>query len=222
MVPVAAAPGNAQAAASAPQGQQATQAANWVSTATDAPDPQNRLLPIPPYEKEAADTAASAPAARPGNPGGAAPSTVKPPTATPVDPTAPLQWSSGNPTPTTPNETIRSAQQSTTTTGQNVTVKREPVQENPPRIARYGHSQDYAQLRGQLEYVAKDRVWKLRYIPIHGQQDAYGGQFTLSEGAKLEAFQAGDYVTVEGSPTKENSAAGRAHYIPSRVAPLSP
>ena len=141
---------------------------------------------------------------------------VKPPKATPIDPTAPLQWSSGNPAPSAAPAVATTAH-TKPSTGQNVTVRREPVQQNPSRISRYGHTKDYTSVRGQLEYSAKDRVWIIRYIPIHGQQDAYGGQFVLSDRSKLEAFQAGDYVTIEGSIV---AAATKAEAGPTGDAPL--
>lgn len=240
MVPVAAKPGNATASNATTPG---AQPANWVSNASATADPQNRLQPIPPYEKEAtpgtpppatspsvaqpvaANTTAAAPQhATPPQPPAAspAPTSVKPPAATPIDPTAPLQWASGNPSPT-----AAATAQAKTVTGQNVTVRREPVQQNPPRIARFGHAKDYTRLRGQLEYSAQDRVWKIRYIPIHGQQDAYGGQFILSDRSKLEAFQVGDYVTIEGAIIATKTVAGNTggnvpQYAPHSVAPLSP
>ena len=220
MVPVAAKPGNATANNATTPG---AQPANWVSNASATADPQNRLQPIPPYEKEAV----------PGTPPPAANTTVAAvatpqhsippqPAATPIDPTAPLQWSSGNPSPT-----AAATAQAKTVTGQNVTVRREPVQQNPPRMARFGHAKDYTRLRGQLEYSAKDRVWKIRYIPIHGQQDAYGGQFILSDRSKLEAFQVGDYVTIEGAIIATKTVTGNTggnvpQYAPHSVAPLSP
>jgi len=93
-------------------------------------------------------------------------------------------------------------------------------------MARYGHAKDYTSLRGQLEYDASNRVWKIRYIPIHGQQDAYGGQFVLTDRSKLEAFQAGDYVTIEGAIVAANAATDNTGsgplYAPHRVAPLTP
>ena len=244
MVPVAAAKTNATAA-TPPQG--GAQAATWVSNAsTTAPttNPPNRLQPIPPYETERSSvkpppgatppapskaTAVTAPAA-------AAKATVTPPPAAtspapkpatapsptpaaPVDPTAPLQWSHGKPDPA-----VKPAVATTPVTGQNVTVRREPVVENPPHKSRYGHSKDYTSLRGQLEYSASNRVWKIRYIPIHGQQDAYGGEFVLSDRTKLEAFQSGDYVTIQGAIVAASASTGntgRPQYAPHHVAPLA-
>ena len=247
MVPVAAKPGNATASTTpqTPQTpQEGAQAANWVSNTPTTANPQNRLQPIPPYETEpssvkpppnatppAASTATAstttappphvAPAKVTSPPAGAQPPTPAVPHATPIDPTAPLQWSRGNPAPT-----VAPTVATTPATGQNVTVRREPVHHNPPRMARYGHAKDYTSLRGQLEYAASNRVWKIRYIPIHGQQDAYGGQFVLTDRSKLEAFQAGDYVTIEGAIVAANAATDNTGsgplYAPHRVAPLAP
>ena len=223
MVPVAATKTNT-AAATSPQPststQGAAQTATWVSNAsTTAPvtNPTNRLQPIPPYETKNSSVkpppAATSPAPKPAT----APS---PASAAPVDPTAPLQWSHGKPDPA-----VKPAVATTPVTGQNVTVRREPVADNPPRKSRYGHSKDYTSLRGQLEYSASNRVWKIRYIPIHGQQDAYGGEFVLSDPAKLEAFQSGDYVTIKGAIVAAGASTGNTggpQYAPNQVAPLVP
>ena len=250
MVPVAATKTNTTAATS-PQPststQGAAQTATWVSNASKtAPvtNPTNRLQPIPPYETKNSSvkpppgatpppptaTAVTAPAATvkasvtpppaatsPAPKPATAPS---PASAAPVDPTAPLQWSHGKPDPA-----VKPAVATTPVTGQNVTVRREPVADNPPRKSRYGHSKDYTSLRGQLEYSASNRVWKIRYIPIHGQQDAYGGEFVLSNPAKLEAFQSGDYVTIKGAIVAAGASTGNTggpQYAPNQVAPLVP
>ena len=245
LVPVAVAKTNATAATPSQGG---AQAATWVSNASKtAPpmNPTNRLQPIPPYEAEsssvkpppgatpppsAATTRVTAPAATAKasvTPAPAATSIApkpaaapSPASAAPVDPTAPLQWSHGKSDPA-----VQPAVATTPVTGQNVTVRREPVAENPPRKSRYGHSKDYTSLRGQLEYSASNRVWRIRYIPIHGQQDAYGGEFVLSDRAKLEAFQSGDYVTIEGAivaAAASTGNTGRPQYAPHQVSRLAP
>ena len=151
----------------------------------------------------------------------ATPVTTAPRRAAPIDPSAPLQWSRGTPEPA-----VKPIVATTPGPGQNVTVRRETVHHIPPASARYGHAQDYTRLQGQLEYSASNRTWKIRYIPIHGQQDAYGGQFVLSDRSRLEAFQAGDYVTIEGAIVAADAAADPIGsgplYAPHRVAPRTP
>ncbi len=254
MVPVASKPGNTTASNTAPPNTQAANWVSNTSTTADPhnrlqPIPPyekeaSPVTPPPTATPVAAKPVAAKPvAAKPAAPAAtsttvtppatqpqhtAAPTAapkVNPPKATPIDPTAPLQWSSGNPAPSAAPAVATTAH-TKPSTGQNVTVRREPVQQNPSRISRYGHTKDYTSVRGQLEYSAKDRVWIIRYIPIHGQQDAYGGQFVLSDRSKLEAFQAGDYVTIEGSIVAAKAEAGPTGdaplYKPHRVAALTP
>lgn len=71
-------------------------------------------------------------------------------------------------------------------------------QADPFAAQRYAHSQGYKKLNGQLEYSLAERRWKLRYIPIDGDTDSYGGSVVLV-GKLPDQFQAGDFVTVEGA-----------------------
>ncbi len=77
----------------------------------------------------------------------------------------------------------------------------------------YAHSADYAALRGRLEYLQSSRQWKLRYIPIDGQTDQYGGSVVLADSPALAAFQPGDFVAVAGSLAVGGAVSGYApHY----------
>ncbi len=62
----------------------------------------------------------------------------------------------------------------------------------------YGHDPDYAWLRGKLEYSEIDRRWKLRYIPIDGKTDRFGGSVVLPDPAVLAGCERGDFVEVRG------------------------
>ncbi len=64
--------------------------------------------------------------------------------------------------------------------------------------ADYAFDADYKWLTGSLEYSRTDRRWKLRYIPIDGDTDAYGGSVLLPETADLDNYQPGDFVTIRG------------------------
>ena len=68
----------------------------------------------------------------------------------------------------------------------------------PSRASRYGYDDNYRKLRGQLEYLAGNRQWKLRYIPIDGVTDDHGGSVVLDDGDALAQYQHGDYVEVSG------------------------
>lgn len=69
----------------------------------------------------------------------------------------------------------------------------------PVATTDYAHAADYGTLRGQLEYSQSLRQWKLRYIPIDGLTDAYGGSVVLSAVAGMKSYRPGDLVVVRGS-----------------------
>jgi len=64
--------------------------------------------------------------------------------------------------------------------------------------AYYGHGPEYRWLRGRLEYSEIDRRWKLRYIPIDGATDEYGGSAVLSDASRLSGYERGQFVEVHG------------------------
>ena len=63
---------------------------------------------------------------------------------------------------------------------------------------RYGYDPQYRWLKGELEYSQIDRRWKLRYIPIDGATDKFGGSVVLSDSTLLEGHKRGDFVEVRG------------------------
>ena len=66
------------------------------------------------------------------------------------------------------------------------------------RGATYDHDAKYTWLKGQLEYSQSKQIWKLRYIPVDGTTDDFGGSVVLSAGAYLDGYKPGDFVTVYG------------------------
>jgi len=64
--------------------------------------------------------------------------------------------------------------------------------------SNYGHDPAYGRLRGKLEYSQIDRRWKLRYIPIDGKTDKYGGSVVLADPALLSGCERGDFVEISG------------------------
>ena len=72
----------------------------------------------------------------------------------------------------------------------------------------FSFAADYSSLSGQLEYSRSSRQWKLRYIPIDGQTDDYGGSVLLGDSADLAQFKPGDHVSVRGSLAGGPSAGG--------------
>ncbi len=63
----------------------------------------------------------------------------------------------------------------------------------------YGVDGQYTTLRGRLEYQQSSKQWKLRYIPIDGQTDQYGGSVVLSDSPALQSLHPGDFVVAIGS-----------------------
>ena len=70
----------------------------------------------------------------------------------------------------------------------------------PP--AKYGYDTDYGSLQGRLEYLESQQQWKLRYIPIDGDTDRYGGSVIIADTSALADYQPGDFVTVQGTIDK--------------------
>lgn len=68
---------------------------------------------------------------------------------------------------------------------------------------RYGYASDYRWLRGRLEHSQAADQWKLRYIPIDGETDDYGGSVILANPVVLGEYAAGDFVHVEGAHVED-------------------
>lgn len=63
----------------------------------------------------------------------------------------------------------------------------------------YGFDPDYAWVQGKLEYSQAAKQWKLRYIPIDGKTDEFGGSVVLADSDLLKEYKTGDFVTVRGN-----------------------
>jgi hypothetical protein len=82
----------------------------------------------------------------------------------------------------------------------------------------YAHSTDYSSLRGRLEYSPIQRQWKLRYIPIDGKTDGFGGSVVLPDSELLKGFQPGDFVAVQGTLGETSATSGYApRYLPTSI-----
>jgi len=62
----------------------------------------------------------------------------------------------------------------------------------------YGYDPEYRWLRGKLEYSQIDRRWKLRYIPVDGTTDKFGGSVVIADPSVLTGHERGDFVEVRG------------------------
>ena len=75
--------------------------------------------------------------------------------------------------------------------------------------ATYGFDGNYAWLHGQLEYSAATKVWKLRYVPIDGPTDRFGGSVVLADSDLLAGHKAGEFVAVKGQLDCRKTGRGR-------------
>lgn len=64
--------------------------------------------------------------------------------------------------------------------------------------ARYAHDPEYRWLRGRLQYSQITGRWKLRYIPVEGTTDEFGGSVVLSNPSALSGYERGQFVEVRG------------------------
>lgn len=89
-------------------------------------------------------------------------------------------------------------------------VSQEPAGQFAPAAGSYGFDPSYAWLRGKLEYSQIDRRWKLRYIPVDGTTDQYGGSVVIANEAALAGAERGDFVAVRGRVTGTEEGQGFA------------
>ncbi|NLX94581.1 MAG: hypothetical protein GXY83_00240 [Rhodopirellula sp.] len=96
------------------------------------------------------------------------------------------------------------------------------VQSDPS--AAYGFDPQYRWLKGRLEYSQADRAWKLRYIPLDGATDQYGGSVLLSESKLLSGYERGDLVEVHGRmvPPEKGTATFAGAYEIREIRRLGP
>ncbi len=78
----------------------------------------------------------------------------------------------------------------------------------PP--SHYSYDPDYQWLRGKLEYSQIDRRWKLRYIPLDGETDEFGGSVVLPDASLLSGCERGDFVELRGQLGRRNPKKGFA------------
>lgn len=84
-------------------------------------------------------------------------------------------------------------------------VAEQPTEAFTPSSGHYGYDPTYAWLRGRLEYSQVDRRWKLRYIPIDGKTDQYGGSVVIANETALAGTERGEFVAVRGRVTQTNN-----------------
>ncbi len=104
-----------------------------------------------------------------------------------------------------------SAEEDDSATGQvKPAVATTTVSASSSRTARYSRADDYSWLHGRLEYSQTQQQWKLRYIPIDGDTDNYGGSVVLSDPKLLSGYERGDFVEVCGHIGKREASSNFA------------
>jgi hypothetical protein len=121
-----------------------------------------------------------------------------------------------------PATSVTNATGGAQTTGAKSAQSASPVATSTPstNVPGYGYDEKYQRLQGKLEFSQSQQRWKLRYIPIDGETDAFGGSVVLPENEKLNGFSAGDFVIIQG---RVNTSRGPADgfsppYLIERVA----
>ena len=62
----------------------------------------------------------------------------------------------------------------------------------------YAYGASYEWLQGRLEYSAVHGYWTLRYMPLGGPSDSFGGHVVIANSDVLAGYHPGDFVTVQG------------------------
>jgi len=94
----------------------------------------------------------------------------------------------------------------TTTTTAHRPITTSGTTATPALDGSYDHDSAYRWLQGRLEYSQVAEQYKLRYIPIDGQTDRYGGSVVLPDAPELAQFAHGQFVRVEGSMGTSDAA----------------
>ena len=76
------------------------------------------------------------------------------------------------------------------------------------RGATYGYDANYAWLQGQLEYSDATKQWKLRYVPVSGPTDKYGGSVVLAPSPALAGLQGRRFRIGQGKSCRQQPDTG--------------
>jgi len=76
--------------------------------------------------------------------------------------------------------------------------------------SHYGHGPDYSWVHGKLEHSQIDGRWKLRYIPVDGQTDRYGGSVVVADPSVLSGYERGEYLELRGRLAASDPEGGYA------------
>jgi hypothetical protein len=76
-------------------------------------------------------------------------------------------------------------------------------------------------LKGRLEHSISTGQWKLRYIPIDGATDEFGGSVVLENPHELGDLAAGDFVEI-GGKLRAQQAQDLSYAASYRIASVRP
>jgi hypothetical protein len=68
----------------------------------------------------------------------------------------------------------------------------------------FAHAPDYSWLAGELQYVADQHAWKVRYASVD-EDDRYGGSMILVDCGPMTDYLDGQMIRVEGHPLEADS-----------------
>lgn len=75
----------------------------------------------------------------------------------------------------------------------------------------FAHANDYSWLVGELQYLAAEKVWMVRYASLD-DNDRFGGKVVLQETRPLTGFKDNQLVRVEGTILEGDGLATGASY----------
>lgn len=100
-------------------------------------------------------------------------------------------------------EQVKSSVTETINPFENAEVLAKPEPRAEISIPEYGHEKNYRWLLGHLQRVhSTNHRWKIRYAPLD-QNDEWGGSVILAPDARLDEWNDGDMVYVEGEILNE-------------------
>ncbi len=163
--------------------------ANAAETAVAASPPPGRLRPVPTYLDNNNNSDATNITLTAGNPDAWNANDNS---------TAEFQEAAGNRFSTANSSSNSSSIEHSVRYAGGITATTLPQREIDTSSGPFGHASDYTWLKGRLEYSASQRQWKLRYIPVDEEPDAFGGHVVLPALSELENYRSGDSVIVHG------------------------
>jgi hypothetical protein len=84
----------------------------------------------------------------------------------------------------------------------------------------FAHAADYSWVTGELQYMAEDHTWRVRYASVD-EDDRYGGSLTLVDCGPMTNYLSGQKVRVEGHPNDADAKDASTTYKVSSISLLA-